>query len=131
MDSRAIEFKEKLKEDRFAVRFGIVIDELDEEHALCSLEMKAELLNAFGVGHGGTIFSLADYAFGVHANYLFDKTVTQSGTITYLAPATNTKRLYAKSRFIARERHNCFFMVEICDDSGKIISVATFDGFTK
>ena len=131
MDEKAIILKERLNRDKFAISCGIEIEELCADYVLCKVELREDHLNANGVGHGGLLFALADFAFGVHANYLFKNAVTQRGSITYLAPALYTSHVYARSRFIAKEKHSCVFTVEISDDHGKILSVANFDGFVK
>ncbi|MEI6408901.1 MAG: hydroxyphenylacetyl-CoA thioesterase PaaI [Bacteroidota bacterium] len=58
------------------------------EPGVCSLRMRvrAEMLNGFGVAHGGITFSLADSAFAFACNSSGRHTVSIHCTIEHVAP---------------------------------------------
>jgi len=58
------------------------------EPGICSLRMRvrAEMLNGFGVAHGGITFSLADSAFAFACNSSGRHTVSIHCTIEHVAP---------------------------------------------
>ena len=89
------EAREYFSRDRFATENGIVLDELDESHAVCSLEVSDRHRNAYGGVMGGAIFTLADFAFAAITNGCGEVTVAQQVSINYLA-ATKGGRLTAK-----------------------------------
>ena len=55
--------REYFKNDGFASSNGVVLEELDDEHAVSSLAITANHRNALGGVMGGAIFTLADFAF--------------------------------------------------------------------
>ena len=66
MNAQKLEQVQKVfANDRFATENGVVIDEVDDGYAKCSLEIQPHHLNAGGTVMGGAIFTLADFAFAV------------------------------------------------------------------
>ena len=123
--------REFFQEDKFVVENGIEIDSVDSERAVCSAKISKNHLNADGVVQGGMIFTIADFAFGVLANYLHNRTVTQSATITYIAPLLCCKKIFAESKEIAFSKHNCIHEVKVFDGNKKIYAVLQINGFIK
>ena len=62
------EAREFFKGDRFATENGMVIEELDGEHAVTSVVLTDRHKNALGGVMGGAIFTLADFAFAALTN---------------------------------------------------------------
>ncbi|MDR2133219.1 MAG: hypothetical protein LBP30_07740, partial [Clostridiales Family XIII bacterium] len=54
--------------DRFAANAGIVIDAVNDDEVVCSMEIRDMHLNAGNIVQGGAIFTLSDFAFAVHSN---------------------------------------------------------------
>ena len=63
----------------------MVIDELGEDYAVCSMEIRKSHRNAAGNVMGGVIFTLADFAFAVSSNNVHNLTVAISCNINYLS----------------------------------------------
>lgn len=63
------EVRKLFKKDRFATESGAVINEIGERYAKCSLKLSDSHRNALGAVMGGAIFTLADFAFAVAANW--------------------------------------------------------------
>ena len=57
------EAREYFKGDRFATNSGMLLDELGEDYAVCSMTLNEGHRNANGGIMGGVIFTLADLAF--------------------------------------------------------------------
>ncbi|MDR1212009.1 MAG: PaaI family thioesterase, partial [Spirochaetaceae bacterium] len=97
--------------DRYATGAGVVIDAASSDTVQCSMEIKDSHRNGGGNVHGGAIFTLADFTFGVHSNLdmIFDAdterglTVGQSCSISYLKSSKGT-RLIAESVCLHRGR---------------------------
>lgn len=77
------EIRKFFKADRFATENGAVIDEVGEDFAVCSLEIKDGHKNAAGGVMGGVPFMLADFAFAVAANHEVVRTVSLNSTISF------------------------------------------------
>ena len=77
MNAQKLEQVQKVfANDRFATENGVVIDEVDDGYAKCSLEIQPHHLNAANTVLGGAIFTLADFAFAVATFGLLDFTDT-------------------------------------------------------
>ena len=77
--------REFFYKDKFAVDTGVTLDELSEDHAICSLKLTDNHRNAYGGVMGGVIFTLADFAFAVLSNQIHQLTVAQQVDIHYLS----------------------------------------------
>ena len=75
--------REFFYKDKFAVDTGITLDELSEDHAICSLKLTDNHRNAYGGVMGGVIFTLADFAFAVLSNQIHQLTVAQQVDIIF------------------------------------------------
>ena len=122
------EAKAYFKDDGFASANGIVLDELDDEHALTSVVLTANHRNAFGGVMGGAIFTLADFAFAALSNQLHFGTVAQQISINYLS-APKGKKLIAKAVCRKNGRSSCIINVDVMDDLGRDIAQFVGTGF--
>lgn len=56
-------------ENDFAAKWlGIEVLKVTDGHATISMELRQEMLNGFGIAHGGMVFALADTAFAMSCN---------------------------------------------------------------
>ncbi|MBQ8550546.1 MAG: PaaI family thioesterase, partial [Clostridia bacterium] len=111
--------REFFKNDRYATeQTGIIIEEVGENYAKCSLKLDERHLNAVGHPMGGVMYTLADFVFAVSTN--FNKecvTVTTVSQICYLG-APKGKVLYGESKLLKDGRTTCFYEVHITDELG-------------
>ena len=114
--------------DRFATESGMTLEELDESHAVTSVEIGARHRNALGGVMGGAIFTLADLAFAALTNDRERSVVAQQVSINYLA-APKGGRLFATARYKKDGRSSCVVNVDIVDDSGREIAQFVGTGF--
>ena len=113
--------------DRYAAELtGIVIDEIGERYAKCSLEVDARHKNALGFLMGGVAYTLADYAFAVATKSGWqDVTVTTVSEISYFGPCKGG-RLIGECRCLKDGKRVCFYRVDISDELGNpVASVST------
>ena len=74
-----------LKDDYASEWMGIEVLALDDGHATIRMTLRQEMLNGFGMAHGGMIFAFGDTAFALACNPASGKpgeAGTDSGTIT-------------------------------------------------
>ena len=116
--------------DRFATENGMVIDEIGDHYAKCSVEIKNRHLNAMGGVMGGVHYTLADFAFAVASNWQEPGTVGLSNTISYVGPVKG-KKLIAEAKLVKNGRSTCCYNVEIRDDLGNITATVQCMGFHK
>lgn len=115
--------------DKYATEItGIVIDEVGEKYAKCSLKLNASHKNAVGNVMGGAIFTLADFVLAVATNFNQERiTVTTVSQICYLGVAKGDT-LYGESRLIKDGRTTCFYEIIITDNLGNNIAIVTTTG---
>ena len=118
------------KEDKFAKSAGIEIIEITKKLSLVRAKITAEHLNSLGTVQGGMLYTVADFAFAVLANYLHPETVTQCGNITYIRPAI-TSEVTAIAKEIECVGRTCIVEVTVKDDKGDTVCVCHFNGFIK
>lgn len=117
--------------DAFATQvMGIVIDDVQDGYARCSMPITGSMLNAEGSVMGGALFTLADFAFAVAANLNQPTTVSLSCQVTFLSPPRGEK-LVAQARRVKSGWRTCYYAVEITDDTDTIVTAVGVSGFIK
>ena len=111
-------------DDRYAVHSGIVIDEVGEGYARCSMEIKDYHRNARGVVMGGAIFTLADLCYGAACD---GQACSMTSEINYLHAAKGNK-LIAEAHLIKDGRTTVFYEIRVTDESGLLIAFVTMTG---
>ena len=106
---------------------GIIIDEVGENYARCSMEITRNHQNAYGGVMGGAIFTLADYTFAVASNFNQPHTVSVTSQINFIGMAKGTK-LISESKLIKNGRSTCLYEIDINDDLGTKIAFVTISG---
>ncbi|MDR3270796.1 MAG: PaaI family thioesterase [Peptococcaceae bacterium] len=136
MDIDLRRIQEYFATDLFAGNSGAVVDHVTPESVQCSMELTPLHANAGGGGvHGGAIFTLAAFAFAVHANWPYacgepiGRTVGQSLTISFLKGAKG-QRLIARTACLSKGRTMSVYRVSITDDLGTRIAELQANGFT-
>jgi acyl-CoA thioesterase len=76
-----------VKQDKFAQHMGMQLVEVGPGHAKVQMEAKLEHCNGLGIVHGGTMFSLADFAFAAACNSHGVPTVGINANISYVKAA--------------------------------------------
>ncbi len=115
-------------EDRFATQAaGATIDKVGDKYARCSLKLGDVHRNALGAVMGGVMYTLADFCFAVASNFHQGPAVTVVSQISFLGQPKG-EMLFAESRLIKDGRRNCFFEVEVRDETGKACAVVSFNG---
>lgn len=120
--------REFFKDDLFATEVtGIVIDEVGDHYARCSLKIEPRHKNAAGQVMGGAIYTLADFTFAVAANVNQPLTVTTVSQICYLGTAKG-ETLIAEAKLIKDGKRSCFFEIRITDELGSNVALVTSTG---
>ena len=122
MDDTLKSLAEKFREEPFAKLFGIDLVELDFGRALVKMEVKEEMMNLFGMAHGGAVFSLMDAAFELAANSYGTVAVALSMSVNYISPALVGKTIYAEAREVSKSSRISTYDLEIKSREGELIA---------
>ena len=113
----------------FLVMIGAQLTHEADGVAVVQLELRPDLLNNHGGGHGGVVMSLLDSAMANAALSKIDysrEVVTIDMHIAFMKPATG--RLTATGRATGGGRKVCFCEAEIVNEAGEVTakSMGTF-----
>lgn len=106
---------------------GIIIEEVGEHYARCSMEITRNHQNAYGGVMGGATFTLADYTFAVASNFNQPQTVSVTSQINFIGMAKG-KKLISESHLIKDGRTTCLYEIEIKDDLENKVAFVTISG---
>ena len=102
-DERAIQVVEKMmKDDLFSQWLEIEVLETKEGYSKIKMTVRKEMVNGFGIAHGGIAFSLADSAFAFACNNRNNLSVALDTAINFTKPVHVGDQLTAE----AKEIHN-------------------------
>ena len=114
--------------DRYAAESGIVLEEVTEGGAECSMEISEHHRNAEGGVMGGAIFTLMDFTFAAASSNVHRPTVAQQVSLSFLS-APKGNRLSARAQCRKDGRTSCVYQVNVTDDQGRDVAMAVFTGF--
>lgn len=129
-NEKLAEVREIFKGDKFATENGMVIDEIGDHYAKCSVQLTDIHRNAMGGVMGGVHFTLADFAFAVASNWQHMGTVALSTDIAFIG-AVKGDSLTAEAELIKDGRSvNCYHIM-VKDNLGNIVADVKTVGFHK
>jgi len=112
------------KKDRFAEYVGIELLEVVPGKAKVCMKIREEHLNGVDLVHGGTIFTLADFAFAVASNSHGTIALGINANISYLKAARGRGGvLTAEAVEVAINAKLATYRVDITDEEGELIAV--------
>jgi len=106
---------------------GCVIKEIRPDYARCTVALEPKHMNSLGVPMGGAVFTLADFAFGVCANFDKDVFVTSAADCHFMSAAKGNT-LIAEAREVRAGSRTCLYAVTVTDELGTDVAYFTFSG---
>jgi len=115
-----------MQHDRFSKWLGIEVLEVQEGSSSIRMKVREEMVNGFGIAHGGIAFSLADSAFAFACNNRNQLSVALDTSINF----TREVRVGDVLTATAKEEHNGkstgLYTIRIVNQEEKL--VAQFKG---
>ena len=109
--------------DAFSRWLGIEVIEIAPRRSACRLTVREEMVNGFGVTHGGIVFSLADSAFAFACNTHGMVTVSIENSITYPAPIAVGDVLTAVAKEDAASGRLSYYSAEVRNQRDEIVAL--------
>jgi acyl-CoA thioesterase len=109
--------------DAFSQWLGIQILETAPRRSTCRMTVRAEMVNGFGVAHGGIVFSLADSAFAFACNTHGNVTVSIDNCITYPAPIRSGDVLTATATEEAASNRTSYYRAEVRNQRDEVVAL--------
>lgn len=105
----------------FAAYTGVVIEEIDAEHAVCSLEQRGEVENHIQTMHAGAMFVLGEQASGAaYAGAFVDRMMTLR-PVAAKAEISYLKIARGKLTATAKVREDASALKAQLDEAGKVV----------
>ncbi|MDB5251704.1 MAG: paaI [Flaviaesturariibacter sp.] len=107
-----------MRDDAFSQWLGITLLEVREGYSRISMTLRADMLNGFGVIHGGIAFSLADSAFAFACNSRNNLSVALDTSITFTKSTMPGDTLTAEAREIHNGLRTGLYQITITNAEG-------------
>ena len=115
------------KNNVFARRNGIVIEEIREGYARVRKTITEDDLNSGGNAHGAILFAIADTACGSVAASTGHRAATLNASYNFLRAGHLGDTLIAQARVRSSEKVIGSYEVEITNQDGKLIGTASMN----
>lgn len=105
---------------------GIKFEEIEEGRIKAWMVFDEKFANPYGGVHGGILYSLADIVTGTAACTFGAYASTVNGSLNYLKPAINTKKLHCLAECIRQGKTIAVYRATIMSDAGDILACGDF-----
>ena len=101
---------------------GIEIIDVARGRVQIAMTVRPDMINGYGMCHGGIVFAFADSAFAFACNSYGDPMVAAGASIEFLAPTPSGERLTATATEIARSARHGIYDVTVTAASGAVLA---------
>ena len=112
-----------LEHDEFSRWLGLEVTHIAPNAATVRMLVRPEMVNGFGVCHGGIAFSLADSALAFASNTHGRLTVSIENSIRYPAPIMPGDVLTATAVELSASRRLAYFDVTVRKGNGDVVGL--------
>jgi acyl-CoA thioesterase len=109
--------------DAFSRWLGIKVLAVGPRQATVAMRVRDEMVNGFGVSHGGIVYSLADSALAFASNTHGRVTVSIENSITYPHPVTVGDELVATAEEESASNRLGYFRVTVRRGDGTVVAL--------
>jgi acyl-CoA thioesterase len=115
-----------MQHDQFSNWLGIEVLEVKEGYSKIKMTIREEMVNGFGIIHGGVTFSLADSAFAFACNNRNQLSVALDTSINFIKPVYVGDVLTAEATELHNGKSTGLYHIEIFNQKNH--KVAQFKG---
>ena len=112
--------------DEFSQWMGVEVVDIKEGYNKIRMEIRKEMVNGFGIIHGGLPFSLADSAFAFACNNRNNLSVALDVTITFMKAVNPGDILTAEAEEIHNGKSTGVYLITVTNQHSQ--KVALFKG---
>ncbi len=112
-----------LERDACSERLGIAIDVRAPGKVIATMVVTSELVNGFGVCHGGIVFTLADTAFAFACNAYNDETLSVSANIEWLKSVHEGDTLTAVASEDTKSGRHGYYTVNVHNQDDVLVAI--------
>ena len=111
-----------MQEDLFSQWLGIEVLEINEGHSKIRMTVRKEMVNGFGIVHGGIPFSLADSAFAFACNNRNNLSVALDTSINFIKAVHVGDILTAEAKEIHNGKSTGLYHISITNQNNHIVA---------
>lgn len=115
-----------MRDDLFSRWLGIQVVEIKTGYSRITMTVREEMINGFGIVHGGVAFSLADSAFAFACNNRNVLSVALDTSINFTKPVHVGDQLTAEAKELHNGRSTGLYHITVTNQHGH--TVALFKG---
>ncbi len=115
-----------LAEDKFSEWLGIQPIVTEQGHCILKMRVRSEMINGFGIAHGGIAFSFADSALAFAANAYGRLSVALECSISFAVPVMVDDELTCEAKELSLTNRTGTYHIEISNQKKE--KVAFFKG---
>lgn len=115
-----------MQQDLFSQWLGITVIEVKEGYSKIQMQVRKEMVNGFGVVHGGVTFALGDSAFAFACNNRNNLSTALDVSITYTKPVQQNDILIAEAKELHNGKSTGLYIVTVINQHNE--QVALFKG---
>jgi acyl-CoA thioesterase len=115
-----------LDEDKFSQWLGIKKVLVEQGHCILKMKVRAEMVNGFGIAHGGIAFSFADSALAFASNAYGRLSVALDCTVSYPAAVNVGDELTCEAKEFSLTKSTGTYLIEVRNQKNQ--KVAFFKG---
>jgi len=112
-----------MEKDRFSQWLGLVVDESTSGYCRLHYHINDQMVNGFGIVHGGVIFSAADSAFAFACNSHGSITVALDVSISFTRPAKPGDLLTVEAREIHLGNRTGLYEIRTTNAAGELVAL--------
>ena len=112
-----------LEKDLFSKWLGIEVIEIKEGYSKIKITIRNEMVNGFGIVHGGVTFSLADSAFAFACNNRNNLSVALDTSINFMKPAHVGDVLTAEAKEIHNGKSTGLYQIFVTNQNDHLIAL--------
>ncbi|MFN0082967.1 MAG: hydroxyphenylacetyl-CoA thioesterase PaaI [Ferruginibacter sp.] len=112
-----------LQHDLFSQWLDISVVQIKEGYSKIKMTVRAEMINGFGIVHGGIAFSLADSAFAFACNNRNILSVALDTSINFLKPVHVLDELVAEATELHNGKSTGLYHITITNQHQHVVAV--------
>jgi acyl-CoA thioesterase len=112
-----------MENDFFSQWMGVKVLEVKEGYSRIKMTIRKEMVNGFGIVHGGLPFSLADSAFAFACNNRNNLSVALDVTITFTKAVNVGDELTAEAKEIHNGRSTGVYLISVTNQKNELVSL--------
>jgi acyl-CoA thioesterase len=112
-----------MQEDAFSKWLQINLLEIKEGFSKIKMTIRPEMVNGFGIAHGGVAFSLADSAFAFACNNRNNLSVALDVTISFIKAVNIGDELTAEAKEIHNGRSTGVYLITITNQKNEQVGL--------